>query len=53
MDSERVETLIVIRLRTTRRWLHELGFEYKEVKKDVFIDGHERPDVVEDCQRFL
>ena len=23
------------------------------MKKDVFIDGHERPDVVEDRERFL
>lgn len=53
MDSEGVQTLIVIRSCTAQRWLHELGFEYKEVKKDVFIDGHERPDVVEDCQKFL
>ena len=25
----------------------------KDVKKDVFIDGHERPDVVEDREQFL
>jgi hypothetical protein len=24
-----------------------MGFEYKNVKKGVFIDGHEREDVVE------
>lgn len=23
------------------------------MKKDVFIDGHERSDMVEDCKRFL
>ena len=23
------------------------------MKKDVFINGHERSDVVEDCKRFL
>ena len=30
-----------------------MGFEYKDVKKDVFVDGYERLDVVEDCKRFL
>ena len=44
---------IEIKSRTARNWLHRLGFEYKDVKKDVFVNGHERPDVVEDCERFL
>lgn len=26
---------------------------YKDVRKDVFVDGHERSDVVEDCTNFL
>lgn len=30
-----------------------MGFEYKDVKKDVFVDGHERPNVVEDWKKFL
>ncbi len=30
-----------------------IGFEYKDMKKDVFIYGHERPDVVEDRNNFL
>lgn len=30
-----------------------LGFEYKDVKKNVFVDGHEQPDVVEDGANFL
>ena len=33
--------------RTARRWLHVLGFRYKEYKKGTYTDGHERPDVVE------
>lgn len=53
VDPERVETPIVIRLRTARRWLCKLGYEYKDVHKDVFIDGHERLDVVEDRKVFL
>ncbi len=33
--------------------MHKLGFEYKDVKKDVFVAGHERPDVVKDREEFL
>lgn len=47
------QTPITIRSRTARRWLHKLGFEYKDVKKDVFVDGHKRSDVVENRQNFL
>lgn len=44
---------ITIQSRTARRWLGRLGYEYKYVRKDVFIDGHEQSDVVEDCKNFL
>jgi hypothetical protein len=30
-----------------------IGFRYSEVKKNVFIDGHERPDVVQDQNAFV
>ncbi|RPB06967.1 hypothetical protein P167DRAFT_477251, partial [Morchella conica CCBAS932] len=30
-----------------RRWLHTLGYSWKEVKKGVNKDGHKREDVVE------
>lgn len=36
-----------IRARTARNWLAKLGFNYAEVKKGVYIDGHEREDVVQ------
>ena len=32
--------------RTARKWLHQLGLEFGLVRKDVFVDGHEREDVV-------
>ncbi|RPB23933.1 hypothetical protein L211DRAFT_838386, partial [Terfezia boudieri ATCC MYA-4762] len=32
--------------RTARNWLNKLGFEFKDVRKGVYIDGHEREDVV-------
>lgn len=43
----------MIHLRTARKWLCKLGYKYKDIHKDVFIDEHERPDVVEDCEVFL
>ena len=36
-----------------RNWLCKLGLEYKDVCKDIFIDRHERSDVVEDRNNFL
>lgn len=33
-------------------WLCKLRFEDKDVHKDVFINGNERPDVVEECKVF-
>ena len=34
-----------IRARTARRWLKKMGFSYADVKKGVYVDGHERDDV--------
>ena len=53
VNSQGVETLISIRSRTARRWLCKLGYEYKNLPKDIFRDGHERSDVVEDRINFL
>ena len=36
-----------------RRWLIAFGFHYKFASKGVYVDGHERPDVVEDRVRYL
>jgi hypothetical protein len=33
--------------RTARRWLVKLGWRNKLLGKGVYMDGHERPDVVE------
>jgi hypothetical protein len=32
--------------RTARRWLHKLGYRHVQFRKGVYMDGHERPDVV-------
>ena len=36
-----------------RRWLKKLGYELTTVKKGIYVDGHECPDVVEYCKTFL
>jgi hypothetical protein len=35
-----------ISLNTARRWLLKEGFSYTGHKKDVYFDGHDRPDIV-------
>ena len=42
-----------VSVETARKWLHELGFEVLTPKKGIFIDGHERSDVVESRKEFL
>jgi hypothetical protein len=43
----------IIRARMARRWLNRLGFRWKDIKKGVFIDGHERKDVIQHRETFL
>ena len=39
---------------TAQCWLKfKLGYECKESKKGMYIDGHERPDVIEERKVFL
>ncbi len=40
-------------LRTAVRWLHRLGFKPRSHKKGIYIDGHEREDVVSHRKEFL
>lgn len=42
-----------ISFRTARRWLRKLGYLRHTSKKGVYVDGHERPDVVESRKLFL
>lgn len=32
---------------TAHTWLHQLGFRYKKAKKGIYVDGHDREDVVD------
>ena len=38
---------------TAVNWLHKLGYECKDVKKGIYVDSHERSDVVENQKKFL
>ena len=52
--SENIQTLFArlgvhkpgISLSTAQRWLAKMNWRYKETKKGMYIDGHERDDVV-------
>ncbi len=53
VNLERKKSLVQIKSRITRKRLHLLDYEYKNVKKDVFVDEYERLNVVEDYKRFF
>ena len=38
---------------TTKRWLQALDITYRDIAKKIYIDGHEREDVVEYQEEFL
>ena len=42
-----------VSVETARKWFHDLGFDVLQMSKGVFIDGHERPDVVESREKFI
>ena len=42
-----------VSVRTAWHWLHKLGFDPCSTKKGVYIDGHERSDVVEYRKLYL
>ena len=38
---------------TARCWLARLGWQYRKIQNGMYIDGHEREDVVEYQQQFV
>jgi hypothetical protein len=48
-----IETRKTIGERTAQKWLHHLGWDYKDHSKDIYFDGHEREDVVAYRNEFL
>ena len=53
INPQEIETPITISTRTVRNWLRKLGYEYKNIRKDIFVDGHKRLDIMEDWKNFL
>lgn len=44
--SEEPPQEVNIKVRTARRWLQRMGFEWKTIGKGVYLDGHEREGVI-------
>ena len=42
-----------IRVITATRWLHRLGYRPQSHRKGIYIDGHERQDVVDYRKKYL
>ena len=42
-----------IGMETARKWLHKMGFEVLTPRKGIFIDRHEREDVVQYRKVFI
>jgi hypothetical protein len=38
---------------TANRWLKKMGFIFSKYSKGIFVDGHERDDVVKYRKEFL
>ena len=55
LPSENADVVIPqsIATRTMQRWLRKLGFLRSRAKKGVYVDGHNRPDVIEARKKFL
>ena len=44
---------VSISIKTALRWLEKLGWRYGKLKNGMYLDGHERSDVVEYRQSFV
>ena len=53
VSPQGIETLIIIYSRTAKTWLRKLGYLYKDICRDVFVDRYERSNVVKDHANFL
>ena len=51
--SVRIERKKMISDNTARAWLKHFGWEFRVERKDVYYDGHEKPNVIEYRQDFL
>jgi len=46
-------TKLSISIKTALRWLEKLGWSYGKLKNGMYLDGHERSDVVEYRRAFV
>ena len=46
LAEERAEIKDTLSCRTAVKWLHNMGYKFRDVRKGVYKDGHERSDVV-------
>lgn len=53
VNPQGIKTPIVICSCTARLWLNKLGYVYKKIQKDIFVDKHKWLNVIENCQKFL
>lgn len=53
VDSSNRFEKTMIKPYTACIWLNKLEYQYTDIKKGVFLNGHERPDVVEYRAQFL
>ena len=42
-----------VSLDVCRKWFHIMGFQVKQITKGIYIDGHERDDVVQARKEFV
>ena len=46
LAEDRQEVQDTLSTQTAVQWLHEMGYKFRDVRKGVYKDGHERADVV-------
>lgn len=51
--QEKLPDKLSISERTAQRWLNKMNFRYARKPNGMYIDGHERPDVVEYRNKFV
>ena len=38
---------------TVLRWVHKIGFKVHTMRKSIYVDGHEREDVIREREEFI
>ena len=53
LAEERNEVKEILSCQTAVKWLHNMGYKFCDVRKGVYKDGHERPDIVQYRQEIF